>query len=1118
MLVQITATSGNVEYQSGAISPQANPSDVSPSALTGFFGTNGAYTLSSGNTGTITQTYTPYFDANQNDAYDAGIDCLGDPITLQYTITRLTASASVTTPVACFGGTGVLTVVAAGGTGPLTYSRDGSNFQSNPAFTLTEGTYTFTVKDANGCIGTTIPILLGQPPVLALGAASTTNPTCNGASDGSISQPASGGTGLLTYTLSPGGTTNNTGTFTGLGAGEYTVSVSDANACSVTSSTLTLTDPAVPTLGFTAASAGGSSSASSVNGAASVSVAICTGSGSLTLSGLSRSGNRVGTLVVVAASSGNVLFQGNPFAANPTPAVVIPSAMPAFFSTSYAPYTLSSGFQGTVEQVYTPFFDVNENDQYDPGVDCLGSPITLNYTINATPVLSVTNPAAVCSPGTVNLTAAAITAGSALPPGTTLAYFTDAGASNALASPNAVVNSGTYYIRATSPAGCLDINPVVVTINPLPTPSITGLASAYCKDAPAVTLTGLGSPSGGTFRIDGGATTTVLNPANLAAGPHTVVYSVTNANNCTNTASQTVTINALPTPTITGLAGSYCQNASPVALAALGTPSGGAFTISGNASPFTQLTPSTLTPGTTYTVTYTYTNPSTTCTGTTTQTVTITPATITSPATVTGTPVCAGQSVTFTFNVNCPTNASFTAELSDAAGNFPGANLGSVTPGASNVLSIPGTTPTGTGYKIRVLGTNPSLSSVSGTFTVTAGVFNGAPVLAANQTICANQTITFSFAIGACPFPPGNVFTAQLSDAAGNFGGSPTSLGTVTPGSNTVQIPYTVPTGTTYRIRVVSSLPVATSPSSPVTFKVTSLAFSSNPTTNQTPVCAGQNFTVSFTTTNCPYLPGNVFTAELSDAAGNFGSPVSLGTVTPGINTPVTIPQNTSASSNYRVRIVSTLPAQTSAVSAFFQVRVPAFSGLPTVSLAPVCRGQAVRVSFGISCVYFGDNTFTAQLSDATGGFGSPVNLGTVVPAANNLVTIPVATAVGTGYKIRIVSSNPVVTSTASTSFQVKSCTNTREAAPDPEYPGLQVRVSPNPAPEGKLRISVSGAEGQRVGLELFNSQGQRVRQQLIERAGEVDFLDWDLARQPGGLYLLRVSGKQEARTVKVMH
>jgi len=76
--------------------------------------------------------------------------------------------------------------------------------------------------------------------------------------------------------------------------------------------------------------------------------------------------------------------------------------------------------------------------------------------------LVITNPAAVCSPATVNLTLPAVTVGSA--PGT-LSYWTNAAATTLLPNPTAISTSGTYYIKTTDGTGCFDIKPVVVTVN-----------------------------------------------------------------------------------------------------------------------------------------------------------------------------------------------------------------------------------------------------------------------------------------------------------------------------------------------------------------------------------------------------------------------------------------------------------------------------------------------------------------------------------------------------------------------------------------------------------------------------------------------------------------------------
>lgn len=98
--------------------------------------------------------------------------------------------------------------------------------------------------------------------------------------------------------------------------------------------------------------------------------------------------------------------------------------------------------------------------------------VTLAVTVNPAAILVITDPAPVCEPGTVDLTVASITAGSTLPTGTILTYWTDDAGTVPLSNPNAVTLSGTYYIRAESAAGCTDIKPVNVTINPKPVTSL----------------------------------------------------------------------------------------------------------------------------------------------------------------------------------------------------------------------------------------------------------------------------------------------------------------------------------------------------------------------------------------------------------------------------------------------------------------------------------------------------------------------------------------------------------------------------------------------------------------------------------------------------------------------
>ena len=83
---------------------------------------------------------------------------------------------------------------------------------------------------------------------------------------------------------------------------------------------------------------------------------------------------------------------------------------------------------------------------------------------------------------------------------------------------------------------------------------------------------------------------------------------------------------------------------------------------------------------------------------------------------------------------------------------------------------------------------------------------------------------------------------------------------------------------------------------------------------------------------------------------------------------------------------------------------------------SPFCvtssTGAAVSVPF-TSVGTFTTNTYTAQLSNAAGSFAAPTNIGTLVSDSNIgtiTATIPANTTAGTGYRIRVVSNNPVVT------------------------------------------------------------------------------------------------------------
>jgi len=77
------------------------------------------------------------------------------------------------------------------------------------------------------------------------------------------------------------------------------------------------------------------------------------------------------------------------------------------------------------------------------------------------------------------------------------------------------------------------------------------------------------------------------------------------------------------------------------------------------------------------------------------------------------------------------------------------------------------------------------------------------------------------------------------------------------------------------------------------------------------------------------------------------------------------------------------------------------------------CPSSVFNLGYTVTGGFNAGNTFTAELSDATGSFSSPVVIGTATATTSGSITctIPAATAVGNGYRIRIVASNPAFTS-----------------------------------------------------------------------------------------------------------
>ncbi|MGB0914757.1 MAG: hypothetical protein ACPGVI_01740 [Crocinitomicaceae bacterium] len=192
--------------------------------------------------------------------------------------------------------------------------------------------------------------------------------------------------------------------------------------------------------------------------------------------------------------------------------------------------------------------------------------------------------------------------------------------------------------------------------------------------------------------------------------------------------------------------------------------------------------------------------------------------------------------------------------------------------------------------------------------------------------------------------------------------------------------------------------------------------------------------TIAFTSSGT-FNAGNIYTAQLSDASGSFASPTTIGTLASTANSGsinITIPSSLTTGAGYLIRIISDNPNTTGTSSTAFTITqtnpcVPNSITTGAITGAPFsvdCAGtdDTGSIAFTSAGVYTAGNIYSAELSDATGSFASPIVIGTLASTANSgsiSITIPATMAIGAGYLIRITSDSPVTTGSSSASFTI---------------------------------------------------------------------------------------------------
>ena len=513
-------------------------------------------TWSSSNTGVATISasglVTGVLAGTSTITYNASNGC---STTSQFTVYPQPILTATPSNVLCFGGTGSVSLSAVGANAPYTYG-------GSPTQNLQPGTYTYTATSVDGCVSAPVSVTITQPQVALALSSTQVNVLCSGNNTGSINLTVTGGTAPYTYAWSNNTTLEDP---TGLASGAYTVTVTDANGCTATT-TVTITQPSTLTSSYTQVNVGcfGNTTGSidlTVNGG--VAPYVFAWSNQAITEDLNNIPSGVYTVTATDA---------NGCTTTQTVTITQPQAALAL-STTQVNVLCFGNSTGSVNLTVTGgtapynYLWSNNGTAEDPTgmpsgaytvtvTDANGCTAQTSVTITqpqAALALSSTQVNVLCfgnSTGSVNLT---VTGGTA--------PYTYAWSNNTTLQDPTGLAAGTYTVTVTDANGCTATTTVTIT-EPASAVSVT------TQSQNILCLNGTGSvnstPTGGVAPYTYSWTNNALtqNITNLQAGSYTVT--VQDANGCTAQSTGTVLTTLSPLPVqilnITGTTILTCTN------------------------------------------------------------------------------------------------------------------------------------------------------------------------------------------------------------------------------------------------------------------------------------------------------------------------------------------------------------------------------------------------------------------------------------------------------------------------------------------------------------------------------------------------------------------------------
>ncbi len=163
--------------------------------------------------------------SNCSSSDPSGPDCTALAVTVPV--------ANIISPTGCSTNNGQLTAVGSGGVEPYQFKLGPGAYQSSPSFSnLTAGTYLISIKDSNGCESISSNVVVANVSS-TLEADAVVDPDTECLShNGKINVTASGGAGSYQYKIGTG-TFGSDFTFSNLSSGSYSITVKDAENCTV---------------------------------------------------------------------------------------------------------------------------------------------------------------------------------------------------------------------------------------------------------------------------------------------------------------------------------------------------------------------------------------------------------------------------------------------------------------------------------------------------------------------------------------------------------------------------------------------------------------------------------------------------------------------------------------------------------------------------------------------------------------------------------------------------------------------------------------------------------------------------------------------------------------------